>query len=62
MIQKTLTLLAASASMFANVTQAGLYVVNPTELKALFPDKQEIKSKLSNIGYGTNQKGTSRIG
>ena len=48
--------------MFANVTQAGLYVVNPTELKALFPDKQEIKSKLSNIGYGTNQKGTSRIG
>jgi len=62
MISKTLTLLAASLGMFANVTQAGLYVVNPTELKEKFPDKQEIKSKLSNIGYGTNQKGTSRIG
>lgn len=48
--------------MFASHTaNAGLTIVNPEDLKQEFPEA-EVKSKLSNIGYGGLQKGTSRIG
>jgi hypothetical protein len=42
--------------------QAGLMIINPTELADSFGEKGEVVSKLTNVGYQNFQKGTSRIG
>ena len=56
-------ILLSTASLLVGQSLAGLYIVNPEELKKDFDnDAAEIKSKLSNIGYRGFQKGTSRIG
>ena len=54
-------ILLCAASMLASQAYAGLSIVNPEALKAEFTNG-EVNSKLSNIGYGGLQKGTSRIG
>ena len=54
-------LLGAASMLASQVAYAGLTIVNPEALKAEF-ENGEVESKLSNIGYGGLQKGTSRIG
>ena len=49
-------------ALFACQALCGLFVVNPSSLKDKFGKDAQIKSKLSNIGIGTFQKGTARIG
>ena len=52
----------AGLGCLAAESLAGLYVVNPSELKDDFGPDGQVKAKLSNIGFGYFQKGTSRIG
>ena len=50
------------AIILVSKSLAGLYIVNPSELKENFSKDGEVHSKLSNIGFGNYQKGTSRLG
>ena len=52
-------------SLIVSSTLADLIVMNPSELAREFPlegDQRRIPSKLSNIGYGSIQRGATRIG
>ena len=62
MIRKTRSWLLLASALFAAHVRAGLYIVNPNELKEQMGAEGEVASKLSNIGFRNFQKGTSRIG
>ena len=61
MLKNMTLMLLSCASILVDKSLAGLTIVNPEDLKNDFLNA-EVQSKLSNIGYRSFQKGTSRIG